>query len=281
MMSSAAASVIGIAVGRRVSIASWLFLRQRVQYTTVQLITRISRKRIFVAVTIVVIMSLAYFYRLYAVRESNIGAVLWNSDEAYVFLHVVRQGYDMSSLRYPWVLFKAVAIGGFAAAEGPDEINASVIVIHITPSGVERHEVDVPHEQLGTGPHMYTPIDDHIYANFPAIGGLCRWAGDHFELATREERERLHNELIEPDIDGGTRDWSKRRFSTGLFNGAITAEVGQKVRIFVQVSGRSKSSEGQVVVTLDEVDKKPQTLWTFDARRGLISTSEYRRLFEK
>jgi hypothetical protein len=64
---------------------------------------------------------------------------------------------------------------------------------------------------------MYTPSEGHIYANEPELGGLCRWAGDHFEPATREERHRLDgiNHLTNKDIDHAEDGRSKHSFTLG------------------------------------------------------------------
>jgi hypothetical protein len=75
----------------------------------------------------------------------------------------------------------------------PDDQRISVTVIRITESAVERHVVDVADTGPGSGPGFYTPIEGQIYANYPDLGGLSKWAGDHFVAATDEERKRLSN----------------------------------------------------------------------------------------
>jgi hypothetical protein len=87
-------------------------------------------------------------------------------------------------------------------------------VIRVTPSAVERHVLKLDEREPWTGPGWYTPKRGHIYENYPALEGLCFWAGDHFEPATQEERRGFNgvDGLTEKDFDSG---WSSRAFGVG------------------------------------------------------------------
>jgi len=63
---------------------------------------------------------------------------------------------------------------------------------------------------------MYTPRGSHIYANCPALGGLCVWAGDHFDPATLDGRSGIDGIAA---LTGKTFEnengWTKRGFGVG------------------------------------------------------------------
>jgi hypothetical protein len=60
---------------------------------------------------------------------------------------------------------------------------------------------------------MFTPREGRIYVNYPACGGLCIWAGDHFDPAPQEERRGFNGIgfLTMRDFEN-KNGWSKRRF---------------------------------------------------------------------
>ncbi len=147
-------------------------------------------------------------YRAYEISGGSGGWVLWDANEAYFFIQVSDLGYNWSGFQYPWILFKRYVIGGFAAAEFPTDQRAYLVVLRITASGLERHVLKLASRFDGTpatDADRFTPIEGWIYASCPWLIGhfmqdgqmvakdddLCWWAGDHFQKATDEERQRL------------------------------------------------------------------------------------------
>jgi hypothetical protein len=104
----------------------------------------------------------------------------------------------VSYLEYPWVAFKNWA----RVPTYPSDAVRFLTVIKVTPSGIERHQVNVTEND----PDFYTPKGSNIFAN--CQGTLCKWAGDKFVNATPEEQlqvggtDNLHTH-IDPKIDGG------------------------------------------------------------------------------
>jgi hypothetical protein len=232
----------------------------------------------------------------YAISGGTSGCVLWNSNEAYLFMEVSDLGFHPTGVRVPRVWFKQHVIGGFAASEPPVNQSAYLLVMRVTSSGVERHTVKLA-DRLdggpGSDPYLFTPMEEHVYASCPwMIGtflqdghpvgkdvgdGLCKWAGDHFEKATEGERRRLNgiSRLTDADL-GGENGWSRRSF--GARSRSFTISVEGKFQLFVTniAKGTEKSA-----VTLDFLrpGEAPQRLGTYEAHEGRISKTEYERTF--
>jgi hypothetical protein len=159
---------------------------------------------VFIAALVIAIMILG-FGKIYAFRDDCGGYLLWNADEAYLFIGVARQGFRISYLEYPWVILKESLYG----VRLPDDQRTSVTVVHITASGVEHHVVEMLDEQPPNNPILYTRLQGNIYAN--CEGYLCKWTGNKFEVATEEEQHRLGgtSQLVEKNMEKG---WSQRGF---------------------------------------------------------------------
>ena len=113
--------------------------------------------------------------KIYYVREDSAGWLLWNANEAYLFMSVHPRGYHFTYFEYPFALLRQY----FNAPPFPDDERVSVVVIRVTSSAIERHDVDIgkgdAHE-----PDFYTTFGEGIYANCQGV--LCRWTGSGFVL---------------------------------------------------------------------------------------------------
>lgn len=69
-----------------------------------------------------------------------------------------------------------------------NEVAEFLVVIHLGVSGVERHDLKLSPWSAGSGPGDFTPRAGRVYANYPELGGLSRWDGDHFEAASQDEK---------------------------------------------------------------------------------------------
>lgn len=137
-------------------------------------------------------------------------------------MQVDRRGDRSSYLLFPWILFKEYVIGGFAAAVEPADMRAFLVVIHVTPTAVERNVVklaDRANGGAGSDPKKFTPIEDGIYAMCPGLY-LCRWSGHRFENVADEEQGRLGGieRLTTADFENDADGWSRRAL------GAIPAD---------------------------------------------------------
>lgn len=228
--------------------------------------------------------------RIYLIREDSGGDVLWNASEAYLFIDVAHRGAHVSYLEYPWMIFREY-VGGVAA---PNNERRSVTAIHITPSGIEQHVVEVAAAPPGGWPGEYTPFEGRIYANYPALGGRCRWAGDHFERATEEESRRLVSSSF-PGVEARSNrvfgltsrpfdnvgGWSKHGIGAGpesLF-ARSTTDVGGRFTISEKSEPVGRTGYAAVSIYIQRRGQAPERIWYLNGRPRRVSKAEYERIF--
>jgi hypothetical protein len=200
-------------------------------------------------------LALATGLSAYFIRDDTGGDVLWNSSEAFFFIGISTRGLHVSWLGYPWFAAKQL-MGGFAAVELPDDDRGSLIVIRVTSAGAERHDLKLEDRRPGSGPSMYTPRGGRIYANYPALGGLCVWDGDHFESATLEERRGFNgiDGLTAKDFDSG---WRKRGFGVGQADSNFTINIGEKFDLSVNNMAVKESGHGGISIDMLYTGRAP------------------------
>jgi hypothetical protein len=226
--------------------------------------------RALVGIAILVVVAAAC--RLYYVDEESGAWLLWNNKEAYCFNTVARRGYWQSYLGYPWALLMA-----YLGAPGlPVEDRWSLDVVRVTSASVEHHTLQL--EGGGASPRRYTVIGGSIYAECQS--SLCRWAGDHFENATPEERQRLGDTShLDKDEDIERENgWSKRT-PISPDRRDFTISVGDQFAISVKHSDPNDPSNDALSVYLVRQGRGAEKIGEIPARKGRISRSEYHRLF--
>ncbi len=205
----------------------------------------------------------------YIVRTDAAGDALWNGKEAYFFIYREKEGYHVK-----WIGYPLMALGGrLGYIEPPDDVRGTMYVIRITSSAVERHAVELTDRRPGSGPSMLTPVEDRIWTNFPTLGGLCWWAGDHFERATQEELHRLDGiNHLDNSYYRDRRGWSK-----------VTVWPGQSVAINLgddtELSAYDPNRLGSFSIEMRKHGGEPVTVFSLDASSGLVSKSEYQHTF--
>jgi hypothetical protein len=232
------------------------------------------------AIAVVVVLALVANTRVYFLRDYAGGTVLWNTSEAYFFLNSSRLGHSVSYYRYPWFLLKEF----LGAVEPPDEEVASLVIVKVTANKIERHSLRLDRTARGPGsdPGRFTPVNGIVYANCPMLDGLCRWAGDHFERATAEERGRIGDSMalnstdIQEPIDG----WSRREFGAG--RSGPTFEIGLEgdTKISIKNVVGPNSQEAVVSIYVGRSDGTPGKIAEFEARSGRVTRSDYRRALQ-
>jgi hypothetical protein len=232
-----------------------------------------------IALTLFATVALAAPCRVYTIIDGAEGNVLWHSSEAFFFVGIRHIGHNVSCFRFPWFFAK----GFLGGVEDPDNDMGELIVLRITSSGSVRHVQRIAYEPPGAAPGMYTPLDGRIYANYPALGGLCWWAGDHFEKATAEERQRLGgishltNRVIEQSKDG----WSKRLF--GVFAGdsdnRFFIDVGNFRVTTSDLGGNSNDRVLSINITRPKHDQ--ERAWSVQLHSGSVIQSVYEQVFEE
>jgi hypothetical protein len=221
------------------------------------------------AVGLALILSLTF--NAYLVRVDIGGWALWNAKEAYFFI-----GSDTIGSHVKWAGYPLMVLGEMLGRiEPPDDHRLTMYIMRVTSAGLERHVLELTDLRPGSGPGFYTPLEGRIWANWPTIGGLCWWAGDHFEKATPEEQRRLGglNHLKGPIAYRNEAGWSADGISEGYHP---EIKVGDEFELHV-LSGSSEY--GPISVEMSKPGSEPKTLFTIDSSAGLVSRSEYRRIF--
>ena len=203
----------------------------------------------------------------YVMRISIAGDALWNGQEAYFFIYREADGYHVKWIGYPLMAFGE----RLGVIEQPDDRRGTMYVIRVTPSSVERHALELTDWRPGSGPSMLTPIDGRIWTNFPTLGGLCWWAGDHFEPATREELRGLDginhlNNNYYRDRDG----WSKDSVWPGQ---TVSFKLGEEI----ELSASDSEGRGSFLIEIRKQGGQPNAVFRLDGSSGLVTKSEYQR----
>ena len=219
----------------------------------------------------------------HGLRQGAGGLGLWNSNEAYLFLFVEYDGYHYSYLRFPWIIVKNY----LGAVDSPNENRAALLVVRVTDTEVERHIFPLRlNGGPGSDPQRFTPIDGKIYAYYPKLGGLVRWAGDHFERETfkNEPWDRKtelfpgHNRLTLNDFENDANGWSRRALGHVILGKQLTINVGGKFQLSVSRVGNG-TEDNRFLISLIRPGKIPETLLDFDSIWGWVSKGEYEWAF--
>ena len=213
------------------------------------------------------------FSKIYYIREDSAGTLLWNANEAYLFMSVVRRGFRIGYLEYPWVIFKQY----LNAPPFPDDRRVSLVVIRVTGSAVERQVVDFPRD-TDHAPTLLTPFDKSIYANCQGV--LCRWTGTRFEPASDTEQRRLDgtNRLSVPNFNG-VEGWSRQGVGAVAGDSQFSADVGGKVSLVVKLGNIYKSAYSSASVDLFRPGRAPERIWYLDGNPRRIGKKEYQNWF--
>ena len=214
-----------------------------------------TRKKALAGLVVLVVLSSSIalaFSKIYYIREDSAGTLLWSADEAYLFMSVVRRGFGISYLEYPWAIFEQF----LNAPPFPDDRRVSLVVIRVTASAVERQVVDFPAD-TAHAPTFLTPFDKSIYANCQGV--LCRWTGTRFQPASDTEQRRLDrtNRLSVPNFNG-VEGWSRQGVGSVTGDSQFSADVGGKVTLVVKLGNSTKSAYGGASVDLLRPGRAPE-----------------------
>jgi hypothetical protein len=77
---------------------------------------------------------------IHFIRNDGGAYLLWNGNEADLFVHNYQRGFRISYLTYPLVVLKEY----FGAPPLPDDEKLSAAVIHVTPFGIKRYDGSKP-----------------------------------------------------------------------------------------------------------------------------------------
>jgi hypothetical protein len=134
-----------------------------------------------VVFSLLLVLIASVFFQIYYIGGSGDGDLLWNQNEAYLFVHGEHRGYHVSYLGYVGELVKEY----FGVIDSPDDVKPFTAITKITSSSIERYET------VGTF-DFYTPLGRNIYALHDQAP-LWKWVGTHFEEASVQDQQALGN----------------------------------------------------------------------------------------
>jgi hypothetical protein len=213
--------------------------------------------------------------RAYYLSDHARATVYWKRNEAYLFLGSGHTGYRFSYWKYPLVLVSEY----FNSPLSPSDERGIRTVLHVTPSGVERHIVD-DGDRAGKTADFLTPFDDGFYAMCSG-GVLCKWTERGFERATDEE-ERSHD---------GTNRLFRGNFNNQTINGWLAREirrtpgdhfevqVGNDFVIAAKNQATDQADHEWISVDLIRPGEPPERLYEVNGAPRRVSRSEYEHSF--
>lgn len=229
--------------------------------------TSAKRKPVLIAISlaVVVVVIMLGVWPRYGVQQFADGELLWNADEADVFIDLGRLGYRLNGFTILFGTLKAF----FWVSVPPDDKGQSGLVVRITPKGVDSFRVD--HSQVG----IMTVFEGHPYRP------PWKWTGNAFEKATQDEQGRYaasqHPYGQFSNVDG----WSRRCcvFASGL---------GERKQLQVKLGAedvvvRFLATNDSKAIELERSGRPAQQIWSIDQRDRWVSYEEYQRFlrFEK
>ena len=235
-----------------------------------------------ICVALLLALAMACFFRWHTLSQSSNWNVLWNASEAYLFIQIGREGYNGNYLRLP-LISAYQYLGGVTPI---DDYRLSLVVIRVSPSGVDRHDLELPVPDRGDGrgdlPEKFTPVNGNIYAFYSGVG-FVRWAFDHFERTTPAEREVLYSrqEASPPDFENDANGWSRHTLFSGTPGVPFDVDVGNKYRIKVN---NVKTTDGASRLLIDLLHPEGAVERLFDLEsyhQRDVTASEYRHAFKR
>lgn len=186
--------------------------------------------------------------------------LLWNADEAYLFVEQSRAGWR---LNYFMRMVNLVAPSGV----GHNVIRRPLEVFRITIDRVERHHFNhqVMFELMGVDGHVTTLRE--------------RWTGERFEPEPTLPAFPASFASGVPSEFTDVNGWSKRTLSVPIDGDRTTEFVigGQSFQILASSRGPIESQK--MSLTLIRADQSSAALWSGDTFAHSLSRSEYERLF--
>jgi len=184
-----------------------------------------SRKKTVVILAVLAIL-VVLFAPVYYIRDEAGGNLIWNGDQAYLFMTVVHRGYRMNCFRLVAAFVKElIPYETFSR----DDLSSSVIVFRIAPGNLQRFDFDNMNLDSpdGIGQNIYVVNRENNGGLLN--GGLLKWSGDHFERTSAEEQNALRTARSSGRIPAGPiyenlGGWSKSGGKPSMLSGEEDAE---------------------------------------------------------
>ncbi len=234
-------------------------------------------KTVIALVVLALLLAASVSLKVYFSTSHVAAMMFWRGDEAYLFLGTGHTGHRFSYLEYPLVVVREY----FHAPPLSEHRRGSSLVIHVTPSMVERHVKD-DDEESATGPNFLTPFEDGFFAMCSGAV-LCKWTANGFELATEEEQRRHDgvNRLVRGSMNNQIVNGWHVRGSFRSPGDHAEVEIGKDLVISVRNRAADVRAYPWVSVDLLRPGQEPESLYSVDGTPRRVSKSEYDRTFKK
>ena len=234
---------------------------------------------VFAVLAILVVV----FAPIYYVQDGSGANLIWNGDQAYIFITVLHRGYRMNCLHL--VAEFVMELFPFGASS-PDDKSSSVIVLRIAPGNLQRFDFD----------NMNLDAPDAMGQNIYVVngennGGLLKWFNDHFERTSVEEQTALRKAQatgripVAPsyeNIDG----WSRCPAAGKVGRDALGIYAEKDAKVVIQVNGKPTTlvmNSGfithEAFIDLIRPGEASQRIWYLDKQTHRVSRAEYERTF--
>jgi hypothetical protein len=219
-----------------------------------------------VAALLAVALFVSLIFHVHFVRQGAGQTLLWNKDEAYLFVDVTSFGYRLTYAQYLLEIVKEY----FRVVRPSDLRRSSVTIFHITPGNIQRYIAD------DLSLHPYVPIAGSIYAN--RQGTVMRWTGSDFEPVASDQQARFFDLIFKAprelnDLDG----WSEREGLSGFdAENKYSLEIGGQP---MTLNVKTVRLADELSIELHQPDHPPRQIYYLDQRSHRVSSAEYFRLF--
>jgi hypothetical protein len=235
-----------------------------------------SKKRVTqaAALCLIVLVILFFFWQIHLVGDDAVnGVLLWNSEEAYLFVGWGRSGYHLTGFEYLLAYIPAF----FRIPRTVDDNHFSTIVVRITPPGVESYVTERNQED---SPFLsYLPRGNTIYA-YDGGAALWKWAEAHFEKLSPEEQQKVdvdEKALSSKEDYTNVIGWSLRHSPTGWPPEFEIQLQGKPVTFLT----KSEHSGEELSIELRLADGSSQRILLVKHPFHFVSKSEYDRTMKR
>jgi hypothetical protein len=224
-------------------------------------------------ISLAIVIGLACVH-VHVIKDSADADVLWNAQEAYLFVQATRIGWRVSYLHYFGAALKAYLRG---ATPYTDRRPLCTVVFRVRPEGVQRF---VTPDVFLRGA---TPVDHTIYAR-DDDGKWWKWLGAHIEPASPQEQHAAWDTLgLSRRNPNGTNGWYSERSLLSRLEDDLTVSIaleGQPLTLRVK---RERQPGGFQVIraTLDLLRpaQAADRLWDMDEDWHRVTQTVYRQSF--
>lgn len=218
-------------------------------------------------------------WQVYLIRDGSYAACYSRDNEAYLFLAGSRTGFHFRAITYPFRIALGYLFGGYVAAGlfERDDMQPSLIVLHITPASLEQGVDDLNEKDQDAS--FITPFSDGLYAMCPG-GVLCKWTGKRFELATTEQLKSVGG--IENLLRGSTRNQPVNGWliTETYAVGHHEIPIGKDITVIMENHGQIGGVYNWITVDILRTRRPIERVYDVDARKlKLVSKATYDQIF--